>query len=33
MNKQRNMTPSPKETNKIPMMDPKETEIYEVSDK
>ena len=33
MNKQGNMTPSPKETDKISMMDPKEMEIYGLSDK
>lgn len=27
------MIPLPKETNKIPMMGPKEMEIYELSDK
>ena len=32
MNNEENMTP-PKETNKTPMTDPKEMEIYELSDK
>lgn len=33
MNKQGNMTPSPKETDKTSVMDPKEMKIYELSDK